>query len=181
MGNFQGGGARGGFRGGDRGGKPSFGGKPRFGGGDRGDRGDVTMHKAVCSECGKNTEVPFKPTGDKPVYCKDCFNAKRDDSDTRGGARPSYDRAPRRDYGDKPSFRSSDRGERPAYKPAPANDETKKVMQEISTKLDKLINAVERLADSSKAANHKEDVKNVVAKAMKEDKPKGKVVKKKKA
>jgi hypothetical protein len=54
-------------------------------------------------------------------------------------------------------------------------------MQEISTKLDKLINAVERLADSSKALSHKEDVKNVVAKAMKEDKPKAKAVKKKKA
>lgn len=31
------------------------------------------MHKAVCSKCGKNCEVPFKPTEGKPVYCKDCF------------------------------------------------------------------------------------------------------------
>jgi len=34
------------------------------------------MHKAVCSECKKECEVPFKPTEGKPVYCKECF-AKR--------------------------------------------------------------------------------------------------------
>ena len=31
------------------------------------------MYPAVCSECGKETEVPFKPINDKPVYCNDCF------------------------------------------------------------------------------------------------------------
>ncbi len=31
------------------------------------------MHKIKCSSCGKEAEVPFKPTGDRPVYCKDCF------------------------------------------------------------------------------------------------------------
>jgi CxxC-x17-CxxC domain-containing protein len=31
------------------------------------------MHPAVCSNCGKDTEVPFVPRGDKPVYCSDCF------------------------------------------------------------------------------------------------------------
>ena len=35
------------------------------------------MHRAVCSECGKDCEVPFKPTGDKPVFCSDCFRGKR--------------------------------------------------------------------------------------------------------
>jgi CxxC-x17-CxxC domain-containing protein len=29
--------------------------------------------KVVCADCGKETEVPFKPTGDRPVYCSDCF------------------------------------------------------------------------------------------------------------
>jgi CxxC-x17-CxxC domain-containing protein len=31
------------------------------------------MFAAVCAKCGKKCEVPFKPTGDKPVYCSDCF------------------------------------------------------------------------------------------------------------
>lgn len=35
------------------------------------------MHKAKCSQCGQDCEVPFKPSGDKPVYCRDCYNKKR--------------------------------------------------------------------------------------------------------
>jgi CxxC-x17-CxxC domain-containing protein len=35
------------------------------------------MHKATCSDCGSECEVPFKPTQGKPVRCKDCFQASR--------------------------------------------------------------------------------------------------------
>jgi len=35
------------------------------------------MHKAVCSECKKECEVPFKPTEGKPVYCRECYAKKR--------------------------------------------------------------------------------------------------------
>jgi len=42
----------------------------------RRDSEEVTMHKAVCDECGKTCEVPFKPTPGKPVYCDDCFKKK---------------------------------------------------------------------------------------------------------
>jgi CxxC-x17-CxxC domain-containing protein len=35
--------------------------------------GDKEMHKVTCSDCGKETEVPFKPSGDRPVYCRDCY------------------------------------------------------------------------------------------------------------
>lgn len=49
-------------------------------GGDRGPRRDFDgpreMHKAVCSECKKACEVPFKPTEGKPVFCRDCYNKK---------------------------------------------------------------------------------------------------------
>jgi CxxC-x17-CxxC domain-containing protein len=38
---------------------------------------DKEMHKAKCSECGKECEVPFKPAEGRPVYCKDCFMKKR--------------------------------------------------------------------------------------------------------
>jgi CxxC-x17-CxxC domain-containing protein len=31
------------------------------------------MYPAVCAQCGKQTEVPFQPRGDRPVYCSDCF------------------------------------------------------------------------------------------------------------
>ena len=35
------------------------------------------MFPAVCAECGKETEVPFEPRGDKPVYCSDCYRKVR--------------------------------------------------------------------------------------------------------
>lgn len=35
------------------------------------------MHKAVCADCGKECEVPFKPDQDRPVYCRDCFRKHR--------------------------------------------------------------------------------------------------------
>ena len=31
------------------------------------------MFPAVCAECGRDTEVPFEPRGDRPVYCSDCY------------------------------------------------------------------------------------------------------------
>ena len=48
-----------------------------FNRGPRQDFGPREMHKAVCSECGQECEVPFKPTEGKPVYCKECFRNKR--------------------------------------------------------------------------------------------------------
>lgn len=41
--------------------------------------------QAVCSECGKECEIPFKPTGDRPVYCRDCFSARNDSRPFKGG------------------------------------------------------------------------------------------------
>ncbi len=35
------------------------------------------MFPATCAECGKSTEVPFQPRGDKPVYCSDCYRKVR--------------------------------------------------------------------------------------------------------
>ena len=37
------------------------------------DSGRHTMHNATCNHCGKDCEVPFKPTGGKPIYCSNCF------------------------------------------------------------------------------------------------------------
>ena len=38
-----------------------------------GQGGERRMYPAVCSACGKETEVPFQPRGDRPVYCSECF------------------------------------------------------------------------------------------------------------
>ncbi len=46
-------------------------------GGQRDFGGPREMHKATCTECGNECEVPFKPTEGKPVYCRDCFRKRR--------------------------------------------------------------------------------------------------------
>ncbi len=35
------------------------------------------MHKAICSDCGKECEVPFRPTEGRPVYCRECWERHR--------------------------------------------------------------------------------------------------------
>ena len=58
---------------------------------------DREMHKAVCSKCKKDCEVPFKPTEGKDVLCQDCFRESRPRR-SFGGNRRNFgnrDRAPR--------------------------------------------------------------------------------------
>ncbi len=57
-----------------------FGGGRRFGGGRGGGfrpEGPREMHKATCSECGQECEVPFKPAEGRPVFCKECYAKKK--------------------------------------------------------------------------------------------------------
>ena len=42
-----------------------------------GSRGPREMFTATCSNCGKEAQVPFRPTSGKPVYCSDCFALRR--------------------------------------------------------------------------------------------------------
>ena len=46
-------------------------------GGGGGSRGPREMFAATCSSCGQETEVPFRPTSGKPVYCSACFAQRR--------------------------------------------------------------------------------------------------------
>lgn len=100
MGNFRRDNDSGSRFGGDRGG-----GRRSFGGGGgrsfgRSDDRPREMFKTVCSSCGKDCEVPFRPTTGKPVYCSDCFEKNGGGrSDDRRSERPSFDRpqAPRAD------------------------------------------------------------------------------------
>lgn len=74
----------------DRGGDRGFG-----RGSDRGPR--MEMHPATCAECGESCEVPFKPTGSRPVLCRDCFKGNQ------GESRPT------RSFGGDRSFGGGDR------------------------------------------------------------------------
>jgi CxxC-x17-CxxC domain-containing protein len=57
----------------------SFGRRGRFNRGSYGGRGSFEreMHKVTCADCGKETEVPFKPDGSKPVYCRECYTKRK--------------------------------------------------------------------------------------------------------
>ena len=62
------------------GGGYSAGGTGGYGGGGGGgyrDRGPREMFTATCSNCGREAQVPFRPTSGKPVYCSDCFRTMR--------------------------------------------------------------------------------------------------------
>lgn len=158
--NRNGGGSRGGF--GDRkSSSGSFGhrdsgsrGGGNFGRRDSGDRGGrPEMHKAVCAECGNDCEVPFKPSGERPVLCSTCFGNK-----DAGAPRQSFsrDREPRdssRDF-PKPSFNS----ERHEHRERPA-DNFKEQFEALNTKLDKVIRALEQLS-TVKSAPVKEAAKS---------------------
>jgi CxxC-x17-CxxC domain-containing protein len=66
--------------GGSRGSYSSYG-----SGGGGGGGGAREMFSATCSSCGKEAQVPFQPSGDKPVYCSDCFQQRG--GGNRSGAR----------------------------------------------------------------------------------------------
>lgn len=53
----------------------SYSGDNYSGGGYSG--GPRQLYPAICSNCGRETEVPFQPRTDKPVYCRECFQAMR--------------------------------------------------------------------------------------------------------
>jgi CxxC-x17-CxxC domain-containing protein len=46
-------------------------------GGPGGGGGSRELFEVVCSSCGQKTTVPFKPTSDRPVYCRSCFQLRR--------------------------------------------------------------------------------------------------------
>ena len=63
---------------------------------DRSDRDngfrERNFTKVTCSDCNKECEVPFKPSGDRPVYCKECFAKRKED---RPQHKENYDNKPR--------------------------------------------------------------------------------------
>jgi CxxC-x17-CxxC domain-containing protein len=75
---------------------PGGGGEGRRSEGPRGGAGgDRPMFPAVCANCGTQTMVPFKPTHDRPVYCRDCFDAKKPAGGTGRERRSTPRGAPR--------------------------------------------------------------------------------------
>lgn len=148
----------------------------------RDNREDRQMHKATCASCGKRCEVPFRPTGDKPVYCSDCFEK---DSSPRGDRGRQRDRSERRNMYDAVCATCGKRCEVP-FKPSSDkpiycnecfdsekksnnttnNRESTRQFEEISWKMDTIISLLEKIAGNTMPVEIEEPkvVKKAVAK-----------------
>lgn len=124
MGSFH---KQGGFNNrGDRGGFGRGGGGRSGGFRDRGERAE--MFTATCDECHKQCEVPFRPSGDKPVYCNDCFRNRREESSGDFGRR------------EKPSYPRKDSSSNSTGHDDKKLEELKKQVDSLSGKIDKILN-----------------------------------------
>jgi CxxC-x17-CxxC domain-containing protein len=144
---------RSGFKGGfDRGPRTGgFGGAPR-----RDDSRSAEMFEATCASCKKTCEVPFRPNGKKPVYCKDCFAAHKPDAPERSSYRTE---APRREHRHDAA---------PRYDGSPrADDGLKAEIVKLGIKLDTLIGLMEGMASAQAPATPKSAPRKKVKKAAK--------------
>jgi len=113
------------------------------------------MHKAVCDECGQNCEVPFRPSGDKPIYCSNCFENKGGGSSNRSGRRNSGGSG----YG--------------------KQDNTSRQLLEQVTSLNKKLDRILRVIESNVGNKENIETKKVEMKEVKKEaKPEPKEVKK---
>lgn len=126
------------------------GGRGRFS--DRGRSGDRQMHQATCDKCGKDCEVPFKPTAGKPIYCNNCFGKSSDRRERHGGG-------DRRGGG--------------------GNDQISQQLKSLSNKLDRVISLLDSGASKKESASPKPAAEKKI-KSKSEKKPTKKKAKKKK-
>lgn len=110
--------------------------RPRFGGGQR----DRELFNATCANCGTQCQVPFRPNGTKPVFCKNCFVRPEGDAPRNFDRR---DERPRRDD-------RRERSERPSFAPTPRVapdtriDDVLRTVSVLSQKLDSVIDLIRR-------------------------------------
>lgn len=101
----------------------------RFRGRDDRDGDRPAMHEAICNDCGKNCEVPFRPTGERPIYCSDCFKNQNDSP--RGGRDRDYQRRDSRP-------RHEDRRQNQFAK-APSTENLGRHLEQINQTLNKIL------------------------------------------
>ena len=157
----------GGFGGGNRGGgfgggRPSFGGgRPSFKrSGDR-ESGPKEMFPATCSSCHKACEIPFRPSGDRPVYCRDCFGSQE-------GSAPES-RGRRDDPGGESRFPRNEYSPSNVAPKAPMEDKRidglKRQLDDVSAKVDQILNILNlknaETVISGKSLKKKIDVEGV--------------------
>lgn len=115
------------------------------------------MHKAICDKCGRECEVPFRPTQGKPVFCSNCFESNRGSEPRRFEERRSEERqmfeavcdecgnnckVPFQPSGDKPIYCSSCFGEKKGVgskENAQSQVQFKEQFEVLNQKLDRIL------------------------------------------
>lgn len=126
------------------GGNRNFG-KPRF------NREQGQMYQAICANCGKQCEVPFRPTGNKPVLCRECFQNNRS-SDLRRSEQKVFD---------KPRFDRENNQNRQNYQVQ---------FDELNAKLDKILGLLQQkqIENSPLESEMSEETINEIAQEVQE-------------
>ncbi len=134
---------------------------------DRGSE-EREMFPAVCDDCGRRFDLPFKPRGDKPVYCNDCFRKRGDDMNDR--PKKFDDRVVAKHYGSE--LARQDKG---ADNNVTANIIQDKILGQLislNAKFDKLIKALEGGTSKEDIMEQVEEIVPVVKKEKKAKKAK---------
>ena len=119
------------------------------------------MYQAICDQCGKPCEVPFRPVEGRPVFCTTCFGTKRDGGDNRGG-----DRSSQRGFSDSKTITRTDFG---GFVGRENGDEVRKQLELLNGKMDRLVKAMEMMASPVAAAKPviaEEKVRETIRAAM---------------
>ncbi len=136
-------------------GRPGVGDGKRFGGSSAPHDGRPReTFRATCDSCGASCEVPFRPTGERPVYCRECF------AKNGGPARAPH--APGRTFGAPQYERFTPRHTAPTVRHDGAElASLKKQLEAVNAKLDKVLSFMEKQTAAEKHA----DVKEALTKA----------------
>lgn len=105
--------------------------RPEFG---RRDSSDRSMHKTTCSKCGNECEVPFKPTGIRPVYCSKCFEHNRSSDSGR-----FEEKNTNRNYNNNYENKNENAG-------GNSDSQLKKQFETLNWKLDKILKIISPVA-----------------------------------
>jgi len=157
-------------------GRSSFGGRDSrrsFGRDRRSDSRNFEMHKVICDECGKECEVPFKPSTDKPIYCSECF-------EKRGGGRENRNDRGRRDFGgrdrDHRSFGGRDRDSgrdnfrRDEQSSGTELNELKSQLEKLNNKVDQILRTITPRIEQTNGEINFEKEENLISTAIEEQK-----------
>ncbi|MDO8517459.1 MAG: hypothetical protein Q7S33_05035 [Nanoarchaeota archaeon] len=127
---------------GSSGSRGGFGGRDSRGFRDRDsgsfERKRLEMHEVTCDRCKKQCEVPFKPTGDKPVFCRDCFGKE---GDSGSNSRSNFD-------------------SRNKNTNVPVAGISQEQFKQINAKLDKIIEFLESIEFEDELEEDEEDKEN---------------------